>query len=419
VLRPTFANVPVPEAVLDVVSQLQQKGHPTYLVGGCVRDALMGKKPKDHDIATSARPERVMEIFKHTVPTGLRFGTVTVLSRPDIREGGEWAQEAVEVTTFRGDGTYSDSRHPDSVMYTDDIEADLARRDFTINAMAWDPIARKLIDPFGGQADLTHEIIRCVGDPVLRFREDNLRVLRALRFGITLGFDIEQNTVHEMENWLGWGLGNVAAERRSAELLKCLVAPFAETGLEAAFRYTPGLKNAFSLSHSDAPLEFKGMASLPEDPVLRTALMLVHWPLPDIGTFCRGLRLEGKFLYELTGLVHALQAIWERPPATDADVRRLLASALDGGVNISELLALLHASGAHDFAAQIQRVWAIRPALSLKDLALGGDDVIRITGATGPRIGELLQMMLDVVLDDPNKNTAERLTQLLAPTKET
>lgn len=175
--------------VKHVMDTLENAGFEAWLVGGGVRDSLMGNTPKDYDITTNARPQQVMELFEHSHPTGIEHGTVTV-----VEDG-----EPVEVTTFRAEGKYSDHRHPDEVRFVDNIEDDLARRDFTVNAMAWNP-KRGLVDPFGGQEDLKKGIIRAVGNPERRFEEDALRMLRAIRFAARYGFEIEENTLKALED---------------------------------------------------------------------------------------------------------------------------------------------------------------------------------------------------------------------------
>ena len=202
-----------PEYVRDCLETFWRAGFAAHPVGGCVRDTLLGRRPGDWDVATSARPEQTMALFERTVPTGAAHGTVTV-----VLAGG-----TVEATTFRREGGYADGRHPDSVAFDVDLTGDLARRDFTVNAMAFGPEG-EVIDPFGGQNDLEKGLIRAVGDPVKRFREDALRILRAVRFAAQLGFAIEPATAAAMEREAP-GLAQVSAERVTAELEKTLLSP--------------------------------------------------------------------------------------------------------------------------------------------------------------------------------------------------
>lgn len=200
----------LPQGVRKVMSTLRQAGFEAFLAGGCVRDALMGHKPHDFDIATSARPQQVQALFEKTIPTGIRHGTITVL------EDGE----LIEVTTFRTEGSYQDHRHPDQVEFVKNIEDDLSRRDFTINAMAWNP-QRGLVDPFDGQKDLEEGIIRAVGDPEKRFEEDALRMFRAFRFAGRYGFKIEDKTRKAIEK-LTDSASMVAIERVREEVEKIM-----------------------------------------------------------------------------------------------------------------------------------------------------------------------------------------------------
>lgn len=203
----------IPEYVATCLERLWGAGFAAHPVGGCVRDTLLGRTPGDWDIATSATPEQVSALFPHTVPTGVKHGTVTV-----VLPGG-----TIEVTAFRREGAYADGRHPDAVTFGASLEEDLSRRDFTINAMALAPDGQ-VIDPFGGRADLERKRLRCVGAPSRRFSEDALRILRGIRFAAQLGFTIEEQTAAAMES-LAPNLVHVSAERLTAELDKTLSSP--------------------------------------------------------------------------------------------------------------------------------------------------------------------------------------------------
>ena len=204
---------PIPAGVRACLDALRRAGYGAYPVGGCVRDLLLGRTPGDFDVCTGARPERVMELFSRTAPTGLKHGTVTVLT-----EDGP-----VEVTTFRREGGYADGRHPDAVDFDATLAEDLARRDFTVNAMALDADGR-VIDLYGGQLDLFRRLIRCVGDPDTRFAEDALRMLRAVRFAAQLGFAIEEGTLAAIRR-NAHRAENLSGERIKAELEKILLSP--------------------------------------------------------------------------------------------------------------------------------------------------------------------------------------------------
>ena len=189
----------IPSSAEKILRILEENGYEAYVVGGCVRDSILGRRPDDWDITTSASPEQVKGLFRKTVDTGLQHGTVTVLMD----------KEGFEVTTYRVDGDYEDGRHPKEVMFTSSLEEDLKRRDFTINAMAYHP-DRGLVDLFHGLEDMENQVIRCVGNPMERFQEDALRILRAVRFSAQLGFTIEENTREGIRS-LAPNLKNVSA----------------------------------------------------------------------------------------------------------------------------------------------------------------------------------------------------------------
>ena len=203
----------LPEAVTSIIRTLESHGYEAYAVGGCVRDSLLGRAPSDWDITTSALPAQVKRLFRRTVDTGLQHGTVTVLME----------NEGYEVTTYRVDGVYEDGRHPKEVTFTASLEEDLKRRDFTINAMAYNP-GTGIVDLFSGMTDMEHKIIRCVGDPLERFTEDALRIMRAVRFSAQLGFSIQDQTKQAL-SVLAPNLKLVSAERIRTELVKLLVSP--------------------------------------------------------------------------------------------------------------------------------------------------------------------------------------------------
>ncbi len=205
-------HINCPEKILKAVALLENAGYCAYIVGGCVRDSIMGKTPNDWDMTTSATPDETRAVFKkfRTIATGIKHGTITVLIDDD----------PVEITTMRVDGEYSDNRHPESVSFTKKIEDDLSRRDFTVNAIAYNP-KTGIIDPFGGQKDIENKIIRCVGDPNIRFNEDALRILRAIRFSSVLGFNIDKGTSQSVISNRSL-LQNISKERIRIELIKLL-----------------------------------------------------------------------------------------------------------------------------------------------------------------------------------------------------
>jgi tRNA nucleotidyltransferase (CCA-adding enzyme) len=227
-----LAQIQIPAPVLGVVRRLRDLGFQSFLVGGCVRDLVLGLPPKDYDVATNARPEQVEAAFRKVIPTGKQHGTVTVLTD----------NFSIEVTTFRTEGVYLDGRRPSQVEFRSNIEEDLARRDFTINAMAFDPVANELRDPFGGQQDLAARIVRCVGRPVERFMEDGLRPLRAVRFAAVLGFALEPRTAEAIPEALD-RFRMVAVERVREEFCRLILSQQPALGLNLL--RTTGLLGVF------------------------------------------------------------------------------------------------------------------------------------------------------------------------------
>ena len=271
-----------PEYVAKVIDRLESRGFEAYIVGGSVRDTVIGRKPYDFDVTTSALPTETLEAFAdfRTIPTGLKHGTVTVIS-----EG-----KPIEVTTFRIDGEYTDSRHPDFVRFTDSITADLSRRDFTVNAMAYNE-KRGLIDPFGGKQDIENRIIRAVGEPHKRFCEDALRIMRAFRFSAQLGFDIEKNTLLAARE-LSRGLENIARERISAEFLKLICAPEPTPVLElmvehGALRYVFG-------EYTPSPHALGALSKTPSSERIRLGILMSDCSEEKAREILSSLRLSGK-----------------------------------------------------------------------------------------------------------------------------
>ncbi len=407
-------NADIPSPVLDVLRRLRERGFAVFLVGGCVRDMVRGVPPKDFDVTTSAHPHEVQAAFKKVIPTGLQHGTVTVVL------GGNH----VEVTTFRSEGDYHDGRRPSSVTFESDITEDLSRRDFTINAMAYDPLSRELVDPFGGQADLQARIIRCVRDPHERFSEDGLRPLRAVRFAAVLGFSLEPATQASIPPTIPV-FRKVALERVREEFVKLLLSPRAESGL--ALLAETGLLEVFLPELARAEPEAARLAraaahAAPPEAEVRVAALLadlVGGPqAKDIGL---RLKFPNKFA-ETLGILVEHGALEARFGAEDPALRRLLARV---GLGLLEpLLAVAHArievrtpDRLPDFLRLQERLRALaaaRPPLSSRELALSGGDVMATLGVgPSPIVGEATRFLLEAVLDDPTLNHPDRLKDLL------
>lgn len=429
-----------------MLARLKERGFEAYLVGGCVRDMVRGATPKDFDVATSARPEEVQRSFPKTIPTGIEHGTVTVLSQG----------LPVEVTTFRTEGEYLDARRPSSVSFHTDIREDLSRRDFTINAMALDPIDGNIVDPFGGQADLQAKLIRCVGSPEARFAEDGLRPLRAVRFAAVLGFVLDGPTEEAIPTTLP-SFRKVAAERVREEFTRILLSDrpreglllLERTGLLAGF--LPELISCVDQlqdpSYPGDVFDHSVRATASSPPVLEVRLTaLLHdvakprtaQPRPGGGhdfhdherlgeTLVRDilarLRYPSKVIDEVARLTRE-HLFDEGAKWTDPALRRFLARL--GEPLLDPFFAFLEAdrSTRVDGAARRAKVKALqarledllaqRPPLDARALALNGHQVMAALGVGPSRaVGEATRFLLDQVLEDPSLNTPETLTRLL------
>ena len=369
-----------PKYVLNILCALDSAGHRAVLAGGCVRDNLLGRRPSDWDIASSASPEEVLALFPRCVPTGIKHGTVTVLS------GGG----SVEVTAFRAEVGYSDHRRPDSVSFGCPLEADLARRDLTVNAMAMDA-AGEITDPFGGRDDLRRRLLRCVGEPERRFDEDALRMLRTVRFSAQLGFEIEPRTLEAIRALAHLASG-LSAERVRDELLKTLRSP------------APGLVwQLVDLGLLDACLA-PGDASAPREAldVLPIYARLAH--------FCRGLELGG-YIMSTDRFLAALRFDGETLRRTASAVEVLKSGSRDWK-------RLLRGHGEAAVLAAHPKNRALRAVLrsgecwELSSLAIGGRELAAL-GYSGPELGRELRRLLDHVIDCPADNRADILCKLV------
>lgn len=355
-----------------ILRTLRASGYEAYYVGGCVRDLLLGRAVHDWDITTSALPEQIIACFDRTVPTGLRHGTVTVLE-------GECR---AEVTTYRTEAGYADGRHPDSVCFVRSLREDLARRDFTINAMAMDE-AGNVTDHFGGREDLARGIIRCVGEPDRRFQEDALRMLRALRFSAQLGFSIEGETWAAIRRSAG-RCSVLSAERVREELEKTLLSP--EPGRLDDFRRL-GLLDGFV---GGAAERCGWIAGLPAERTVRWAALCRCWP---------ELRPEALRLDRKTAQL-AREAAVCRAPASHLEWKRLLA---DRGEQLARVLAALEGE-----TALLEEILTSGECVSLRQLAVRGSDFPELHG---PALGAHLNRLLAYVLEHPEENRKERLKQ--------
>jgi tRNA nucleotidyltransferase (CCA-adding enzyme) len=398
---PTLAGALVPDGVLAVLERLQADGHEAYLVGGCVRDLVTGRLPQDWDVATQAVPAQVQRLFQKVIPTGIAHGTVTVLV-----PGGQ-----VEVTTYRVEAGYADGRRPDRVEFRRDLEEDLARRDFTINAMAFDPRAKEFRDPFEGLEDLTRRRVRCVGDAAARFGEDGLRPLRAVRFATVLDFELEADTESAIPGALDV-FRKVAQERVRDEFLKLLLAPGVARGLRLLS--TTGLLSV-AFPELEAVVRAgagEAVAAVPARAEVRLAAFLAGAEEP--AAVLARLRLPARVVEEVRALL-ANPVPREAAAWSDADVRRWAAAL--GRDRVEAAVDLATAGGleaAIKVRVHVEAALAAHPPLTVRELALGGRDVMEVLDVgPSPLVGEATRWLLDQVLEDPSRNTEKTLRTAL------
>jgi tRNA nucleotidyltransferase (CCA-adding enzyme) len=399
---------------LAIIGELQKHGHAAYMVGGCVRDRCLGREVKDIDIATSALPDEVLALFPRTVPTGLQHGTVTV-----IVDGTPY-----EVTTFREEAAYKDYRRPEAVRFIADLDADLRRRDFTMNAMAMD-MQGKLIDPFGGLKDLQAGVIRCVGSADERFAEDALRMLRCIRFAAEYKLEIAEETYDAVLK-RGHLLKHVAMERVRAELERILAGSdplrglrlLVETGLYRWFKHGmdwPPDRWAESLRFE--PLSSIGRLN---EPHLRWGLWLIalQCDAEEARVFLKKLTCSNAVIRKLT----ALAAWHHRVPAlkTGRDWKR---AALQSGketaydwLKIAEVAFAGQAAGGWDRRRQLEAESWLRemPITGIRELAVTGHELKDLPGMSGPRIGETLDRLAEAVALGELPNRKDKLLEQAA-----
>lgn len=433
-------KIELPRKVVLIIKNLQRHGYDAYAVGGCVRDSILNRKPEDWDITTSAKPEQVKRIFRRTVDTGIEHGTVTVLIGKD----------GFEVTTYRVDGLYEDGRHPKEVTFTSRLEEDLKRRDFTINAMAYNDDER-LVDAFGGMRDLNYHLIRCVGDPKERFSEDALRILRAVRFSAQLAFPIEPETAEAIKS-LAPDLEKISAERIQAELVKLLVSDHPERIQDACelgitkvvlpeWDDMVGVKqNTPHHKYDVAAHTVHALQNVKNDKVLRLTMLFHDMGKPVMKTtdengrdhfkghaiaseqiaktVMKRLKFDNDTIRKVTKLVAYHDY---RMEPTGANVRRAMHEI---GVELfpyylAVRLADTKAQSSYERRGKLENIIQIRElyrnalrnkeCVTLKDLAVTGTDLINLGIAPGKELGTLLNELLDMVIEDPAWNQKGKL----------
>lgn len=388
----------VPAHVRRVMDALERQGHRGYLVGGSLRDLLLRKTPHDFDLTTDATPDEMLTAFAdfRVIPTGLKHGTLTVLSESD----------PVEVTTHRVDGSYLDSRRPESVSFTRRLVDDLSRRDFTVNAMAWHE-KTGLVDLFGGQEDLQAGILRAVGDPVARFTEDALRILRAFRFCAQLDFEIEENTLRAAGETRE-GLCRISAERIFAEITRLLTAPAADRGLVALF--AAGCEKYVFFDTVPALSRAKLLCDLPADAPLRLALLIGDAEEREASALCRCWKAPNAFCDRVCGLMRAIK----RPLPDSLYTARHFVTAYwrewEGAMEIRAVLG----ENVEEARRLCRTVSKNGTAVELRRLAVNGKELQEALSVLPAKTGVLLLRLQDLVFADPSRNKKKILMQLAA-----
>lgn len=437
-------KIQLPEKVNTIIGTLMEHGYEAYAVGGCVRDSILGREPEDWDITTSATPEQTKALFEKTFDTGIEHGTVTVLLD----------KESFEVTTYRIDGKYEDGRHPSEVTFTRSLKADLMRRDFTINAMAYNE-KDGLVDIFGGQEDLAEGVIRCVGYAAARFTEDALRILRGVRFAAQLGFRIEEITRQGMRK-LAPTLAKISAERIQVELIKMLTSKRPgylreayELGITAQFM--PEFDQMMTVEQETPHHIYTvgehtlcSLANIRPDKVLRLAMLMHDMGKPAMKTIdekgiahfkkhapeseaiakdiLKRLKFDNDTIHKVTRLVHFHDY---RMPVEAENVRRAMHKIgeelfpLYIEVRRADVLAqslYLREEKLEDLdeiESMYRDILEKKECVSLKDLAVTGNDLIEAGMSPGKEIGEKLESLLELVLRRPEYNTKEELLRRL------
>ena len=436
-------KIQIPEYAKIAMKELNQNGFEAFVVGGCVRDSIMGKIANDWDMTTSAEPSETLDVFKdfRTIPTGIKHGTVTVLID----------KQPLEITTYRIDGEYTDNRRPDSVKFTRDIENDLSRRDFTVNAMAYNE-NDGIVDLFGGVNDIENKMIRCVGDPDVRFNEDALRIMRAIRFSATLGFEIEEKTAESIRKNKHL-LKNIAAERIRVELEKLLLGKDAEKILlefsDVIFEIIPELKATYGLQQN-CPYHIynvwehivKSVAVSEENKYIRLAMLLHDIGKPQMKTtdengqdhfkghakissdiafeILKRLRYDNKTISTVTKLIfhhddrlyNAPQNIKKHASKYGFEFLYMLdkvsrADILAQNPEITDRLSVCD-----EYIEELKKLEKENLCLKISDLSIDGNDLVSL-GYKGKEIGETLEKILDKILKGELENSKEKILNYL------
>jgi tRNA nucleotidyltransferase (CCA-adding enzyme) len=438
-------KIKMPSDVIEIIEELENAGHTAYIVGGCVRDAIMNKEPHDYDICTSALPDDMHRIFanRKIIDTGLKHGTITVAG----------AEDFYEVTTYRIDGEYKDNRRPEEVIFVDNIEQDLARRDFTMNAIAYNH-KTGIVDPYNGIEDISKGIIRCVGEADKRFKEDALRIMRAVRFASVLNFKIEPDTKIAMFNNKKL-LKNVSEERKTSEFCKTILnANFdlLNTYKDIFATFIPEIKDCFYFEQHNYHHKYNvyehiahSVAEAPMNLTVKLALFFHDIGKPKtfsmgedkVGHFYGHAKVSAEITEEILRRMkfdnNTIKDVCELVSSHDIVVSKELkfAKKLIGKMGEKQIENLItvqecdkkaqtineHSKETFEnlivLKENIQKILSEEQCYSLKDLSINGKDIIELGFKEGKEIGEMLQYLLDIVIENPDENNREKLMEIV------
>ena len=438
-------DIKLPKGVTSIIRELNNRGHEAYVVGGSIRDVLIGLVPKDYDITTSATPEEVMKVFKKTIPTGIKHGTVEVV----MGDG------AYDVTTYRSEGDYINKRYPANVIFIDNLVEDLRRRDITINAMAYNT-EKGIIDPFNGIEDIKGRLIKAVGNPIERFKEDALRILRAVRLATTLDFNIEENTLQAIVETMD-GLRFISVERIREELDNILMSDNPSRGISMLFhlglvKYAlpelmpTAIFNQFNLHHDKDVLNhtLEVLGNTPKNLVIRLAALLhdsgkpATFTVDENGTghfyghekisaeIAKKTLLRLKYDNKTVNTVSKLISFHMVNLDTKSEMKLKKFIIRLGKENLNAFLDLKTAdfigkpeTGSSrlyevaDFRDRVTRILERKDPLSIRDLAINGEDIISVGIREGRNVGALLARLLEIVLNNPELNERDALLDIV------
>lgn len=392
---------------IEVCQILNQNNYQAFIVGGCVRDLILGQQPKDWDITTDASPKTILKLFPKTIPTGLQHGTVTVCM-------GEGVENHFEVTTFRIEGEYSDGRRPDEVFFVMNVEQDLARRDLTINAIAYDPIAHRLVDPYGGYKDIKGKLIKAVGNANTRFREDGLRIMRVARFASRFGYGVENDTYHGMKESLDT-LKKVSKERISDELSKILMSDNPSYGLEILIK-------SGALDIACPLLAGRQLPLLPLQDTCkgeletRLAFLYNRLPVKQVQEELINLKFSNKEIKRVLFLLELVERFYILDEKQTVLAYKSFMALLKNHspdpweLTLKQFLHLTEPMGLASGALLDE--YRNEVVLTRKEMEINGDDLLNAGMPAGPRIKKALEECYLEILRNPENNTKYRLLEI-------